>query len=157
MILIQRQPASHWYLRGGTAFHEVARKDGSGNRPVTLADARKVLALPSVTNVLGVLAKPGLDAWKIEQGILSALTLPRLPGEDLGAFAHRVVADMGEYVEKAADFGSSIHAACEAYALNKQMPEDVRLAEFLGGWRSWFDANVERVASIEQVFVHHEH
>lgn len=58
-----------------------------------MADARKVLALSSVTNVLGVLVKPGLDAWKIEQGIVSALTLPRHPGEELGDFAHRVVAD----------------------------------------------------------------
>jgi hypothetical protein len=157
MILIQRQPASHWYLRDGRPFHEIAKKDGTGNRPVTLADARKVLALPSVTNVLGVLVKPGLDAWKIEQGILSALTLPRLPGEDLGAFAHRVVADMGEQVEKAADFGSAIHHACEVYALNKQLPQDIRLLSFLESWFHWFDSNVERVASVEQVFVHHEH
>ena len=157
MILIQRQAPSHWYLRDGRPFHEIAKKDGTGNRPVTLADARKVLALPSVTNVLGVLAKPGLDAWKIEQGILSALTLPRLPGEDLGQFAKRVVEDMGEQVEKAADFGSAIHAACEAYALNKQLPEDIRLLAFLEDWFLWFDSNVERVASIEQVFVHHEH
>jgi hypothetical protein len=156
MILIQRQPASHWYLRDGTPFHEIAKKDGSGNRPVTLADARRVFALPSVTNALGVLAKPGLDAWKIEQGILSALTLPRLPGEDLGNFAHRVVADMGEQVEKAADFGSAIHAACEVYALNKQLPEDPRLLNHLRGWVEWFDANVERVGSIEQVYVHRE-
>ena len=66
MILIQREAPSHWYLRDGRPFHEIAKQDGSGNRPVTLADARKVFALPSVTNVLGVLAKPGLDAWKIE-------------------------------------------------------------------------------------------
>lgn len=124
---------------------------------MTLADARKVMALPSVTNVLGVLAKPGLDAWKIEQGIMAALTLPRLPDESLDVFAHRVVADMGEQVEKAADFGSAIHAACEAYALEKQLPEDPHLREHLGSWVSWFDANVERVASIEQVYVEHEH
>src|SRR2546426_12684400 len=102
MILIQRQAASYWYLRDGRPFHEIAKKDGSGNRPVTLADARKVLAVPSVTNVLGVLAKPSLEAWKIEQGILSALTLPRQHGEELGAVAHRVVAGIGEQVEKAA-------------------------------------------------------
>src|SRR5215469_7781999 len=126
MILIQRQPASHWYLRDGTPFHEIAKKDGSGNRPVTLADARKVFALPSVTNVLGVLAKPGLDAWKIEQGIMAALTLPRKPEEPLDVFALRVVADMGEQVEKAADFGSAIHAACEGYAREKQYPVDSR-------------------------------
>ncbi len=157
MILIQRQPASHWYLRDGRPFHEIAKKDGSGNRPVTLADARKVLALPSVTNVLGVLAKPGLDAWKIEQGILSALTLPRRPGEELGDFAHRVVADMGEQVEKAADFGSAIHAACEVYALNKQLPQDIRLLGFMESWFHWFDSNVERVAAVENVYVHYEH
>jgi hypothetical protein len=157
MVLIERQAPSHWYLRDGRPFHEIAKKDGSGNRPVTLADARKVLALPSVTNVLGVLAKPGLDAWKIEQGIMAALTLPRLAEEPLDAFAHRVVADMGEQVEKAADFGSAIHAACEVYALEKQLPEDPRLREHLKGWVEWFDANVERVASIEEVFVHHEH
>ena len=156
MILIQRQAPSHWYLRDGRPFHEIAKKDGSGNRPVTLADARKVLAFPSVTNVLGVLAKPGLDAWKIEQGIMAALTLPRLADEPLDAFAHRVVADMGEQVEKAADFGTAIHNACEIYALNKQLPEDPKLLEYLKSWVAWFDGNVERVASIEQVFVHHE-
>jgi hypothetical protein len=157
MILIERQPASHWYLRDGTPFHEIAKKDGSGNRPVTLADARKVLALPSVTNVLGVLAKPGLDAWKIEQGIMAALTLPRRTDEPLDSFAHRVVEDMGAQVEKAADFGSAIHAACEVYALNKQLPQDMRLLNFLEDWVRWFDSNVERVASVERVFVHHEH
>jgi len=156
MILIERQPASHWYLRDGRPFHEIAKKDGSGNRPVTLADARKVLALPSVTNVLNVLAKPGLDAWKIEQGIMAALTLPRRQDEPLDAFAHRVVADMGEQVEKAADFGSAIHAACEVYALNKQLPDNIRLLPFMESWFQWFDANVERIACVEKVFVNHE-
>jgi hypothetical protein len=157
MVLIERQEPSHWYLRDGRPFHEIAKKDGSGNRPVTLADARKVLAFPSVTNVLGVLAKPGLDAWKIEQGIMAALTLPRLAEEPLDVFAHRVVADMGEQVEKAADFGSAIHRACEVYALNKQVPTDPKLAGFFEPWRRWFDENVERVGCIEQVFVHHEY
>jgi hypothetical protein len=157
MTLIERQAPSHWYLRDGRPFHEIANASGTGNRAVTLRDARKVMAFPSVTNVLGVLAKPGLDAWKIEQGILSALTLPQLPGEELGTFAKRVVEDMGEQVEKAADFGSAIHSACEVYAINKQLPQDPKLREFLEPWRQWFDANVERIGCIEQVFVHHEH
>jgi hypothetical protein len=157
MILIERQAPSHWYLRDGRPFHEIARKDGSGMRAVTLADARKVLALPSVTNVLGVLAKPALEAWKIEQGILSALTLPQQPGEDLGMFAKRVVADMGEQVEKAADFGTAIHSACEIYAINKEVPTEPKLLEFFEPWRCWFDENVERVDSIEQVCVNHEY
>jgi len=157
MTLIERQAPSHWYLRDGRAFHEIAKKDGSGNRAVTLADARKVLAFPSVTNVLGVLAKPGLDAWKIEQGIMAALTLPRQADEPLDAFARRVVTDMGEQVEKAADLGSAIHNACEVYALNKEKPTDAKLLGLFGPWQKWFDENVERIGSIEQTYVHHEH
>ena len=32
MTLIERNQPSHWYLRDGTPFHEIAKKDGSGNR-----------------------------------------------------------------------------------------------------------------------------
>lgn len=157
MTLIDRQAPSHWYLRDGRPFHEIAKKDGSGNRAVNLADARKCLALPSVTNILGVLAKPGLDAWKIEQGIMAALTLPRLADEPLDAFARRAVKDMSEQVEKAADFGTAIHAACEVYALNKELPSDSKTMDFLRDWQRWFDENVERIDSIEQIFVHLEY
>jgi hypothetical protein len=157
MLLIQRQATSHWYMPNGQPFHEIAKKDGPGYRPLTVADARRVGALPSVTNVLGVVAKPGLNAWKIEQGIMAALTLPRQLEEPLDVFAHRVVTDMGEQVEKAADFGSAIHAACELYAIERQMPEDPLLREHLTAWVEWFHENVERVASVEQVFVHSQH
>ena len=85
MILIKRESASHWYLPDRTPYHEVERADGSGLRPVTLRDARKSGAYPSVTNIISVLAKPGLDAWRVEQGILAALTLPRLDNEPSGA------------------------------------------------------------------------
>jgi hypothetical protein len=157
MTLIERNQPSHWYTRTGEPMHEIAKKDGTGNRAVTVADARKIGLLPSVTNVLGVLAKPGLDAWKVEQGIIAALTLPRTENEPLDAFAHRVVADMGDQVEKAADFGTAIHNACEIYAINKELPTDPKLLQHLRSWCDWFDANVERVASIETVFVHHEY
>jgi hypothetical protein len=157
MTLIERQEPSHWYLRDGRPFHEIASATGTGNRPVTLRDARKVMAFPSVTNVLGVLAKPGLDAWKIEQGIMAALTLPRLPDEPLDLFAQRVVEDMGAQVGKAAEFGSAIHRACEVYALNKQIPTEPKVAGCFEPWRQWFDENVERVGCMERVFVHHEH
>jgi hypothetical protein len=153
MTLIDRQAPSHWYLRDGRPFHEIAKKDGTGYRAVTLADARKFLALPSVTNILSVLAKPGLDAWKVEQGIMAALTLPRKPDEPLDAFARRVVSDMGEQVEKAADFGTAIHAACEMYAREKIAPKDPTLLGFFTPWQKWFDENVERVDCIETVFV----
>ena len=153
MTLIERQQPSHWYLPDGRPFHEILKKDGTGPRPVTLADARKVQALPSVTYILSVIAKPGLEAWKVEQGILAALTLPHVAGEDLGTFAKRVVADMTKEVERAAVFGTRIHAACEFYAKENLAPTDIELFDHLGSWLRWFDENVERVECLEKVVV----
>ena len=156
MILVHREPASHWYLKDGTPFHEVERADGNGTRAVTLRDARKVGAFPSVTNFLSVLHKPGLVAWQQEQAILAALTLPRQTDEPLDAFARRVVQDMGEQVQTAASLGSALHAAAEIYANSKLLPEDADVARLFDPVREWFDADVERVACVEAVVKHTE-
>lgn len=122
-------------------------------RPATLRDARKVGALPSVTNILGILAKPGLDAWKIEQGIMAALTLPRGKDEALDAFAKRVVVDMGEQVERAAGLGTAVHAACELYASETVFPNDPTIRALWEPWREWFDAEVLCVEALEATVV----
>jgi len=156
MILIKRESTSHWYLPSGQAFHEVERADGKGTRPSTLRDARKVGAYPSVTNVLAILAKPGLDAWKQEQAIIAALTLSRSKGESEDEFAKRVVADMGEQVVKAADLGTAIHAACEVYAQSKALPENPEIRALFDPVREWFDREVERIDRVETVVTHTE-
>ena len=74
MVIIPREPSSHWYFPDGTPLHQVPRADGKGSRPTSLRDARKLGLFPSVTNVLSILAKPGLEAWKQEQAILAART-----------------------------------------------------------------------------------
>ena len=99
MLIVPRESASHWYYPDGTPLHEVPRADGKGTRPTSLRDARKLGLFPSVTNVLSILAKPGLEAWKQEQAILAALTLPRTENEPLDEFARRVVADVGSQVD----------------------------------------------------------
>ena len=57
---------AHWYRRNGEALHTVLSVRGEP-RPTTLRDARKLDLLPSVTNILGVVAKPELVDWKMEQ------------------------------------------------------------------------------------------
>lgn len=156
MILIHRESPSHWYLPDGTPYHDVPRADGNGLRSVTLRDARKVNALPSVTNILGVLAKPGLDAWKQEQAILAALTLPKQDDEPLDAFAKRVVTDMGEQVTQAADLGSAVHAAIEVYLQTGEPPENDDIRRLFEPARLWIDDHIERVALVETVAVHGE-
>lgn len=154
MILIQRESASHWYLPDGTPYHDVPRADGNGTRSVTLRDARKVNAMPSVTNILSVLSKPGLDAWKQEQAIMAALTLPKRDDESLDAFARRVVTDMSEQVRSAADLGSAVHAAIEVYLQTGEPPENPDILRLFQPVKLWIDEHVERIGLVETVAVH---
>lgn len=149
MLIVPRESASHWYFPDATPLHEVPRADGKGNRPTSLRDARKLGLFPSVTNVLGVIAKPGLDAWKQEQAILAALTLPRTEDEPLDDFARRVLVDMTGEVGRAADIGSAVHAAIEGYARGGWIPEDGDLAALFEPARRWFDEEVLQVHSVE--------
>ena len=71
-MLVKVEKPSHWYLQDGTPFYEVEKKAG-GMRKTDIRDARKVNAVPSVTTILSVLAKPQLEAWKINQDEVDAL------------------------------------------------------------------------------------
>lgn len=102
----------HWYLPDSSPFYEVRAKSGLP-RAVTLRDARAVNAVPSVTTVLRVIAKPQLEAWKVKQGILAALTLPRANDEADDAYLGRVLDDSREQAKAAAEEGSRIHDAIE--------------------------------------------
>lgn len=102
----------HWYRPDGSPFYSVLSKDGT-ERGVTLRDARQINAVPSVTTVLQVLAKPALETWKVRQGILAALTLSRLPGEADETFIDRLMIDSKEQAKQAAEEGSRIHDALE--------------------------------------------
>ena len=156
MLIVPRESASHWYFPDGTPLHEVPRADGKGSRPTSLRDARKLGLFPSVTNVLSILAKPGLDAWKQEQAILAALTLPRTEGETLDDFAKRVLVDMTSEVGRAADLGSAVHAAIEGYAQGRWLPEDKGVARLFEPARQWFDKEVTQIHSVEIATAHLE-
>ncbi len=105
----------HWYDKQGNAVYEVPRAKGDGMRPTTLADARKLGLVPSVTTILSCAAKPGLEAWKAKQILEAALTLPRLPDETLDDYATRIIEDSKAQGKKAAERGTELHAAIEDY------------------------------------------
>jgi len=108
---------SHYYLKDGTPFYEVPYADPKkGMRRSTLADARKVGALPSVTTIMRVLDKPALNDWKVEQGVLAVMTTPQKPGETTDQFIHRVLhvdRIQDEEARKARDTGTQIHEALD--------------------------------------------
>ncbi len=112
--------AQHWYTKQGEPCYEVPRADGKGMRSATLADARKLNLVPSVTMILQCAAKPGLEAWKARQILEAALTLPKLPNETLDDYATRVIEDSKQQGKKAAEKGTELHAAIEDYIRGQQ-------------------------------------
>ena len=108
------EKGAHWYTRDGVPMHRVMKADGSGDRATTLKDARRLGLLPSVTGVIGVLARPSLESWKMKQVAQAAMRMPKAETESEEYWVRRVIEGAFEQVEDAADVGSSVHAALEA-------------------------------------------
>lgn len=105
----QLKESGHWYQRDGTPCYTIIGKNGN-ERNTTLADARKLDLLPSVTTILKEAAKPGLENWKQEQVLWAALTATRNDDESDADFIARIMADSKEQGIKAAERGKQIHA-----------------------------------------------
>ena len=144
----------HWYTQDGKPCHTVIGKTTGKPRPTTVRDARESdpPLLPSVTQVLKVIAKEQLVNWRIQQGILAALTLPREPGETEDSFARRVVEDMNAQSSKALDVGSLIHNACESY-LKGHKPALGSYEPLFEPVKEWLDKNIQEVYAAESVLV----
>lgn len=147
--------SAHWYQRDGVACHTVPSLKGEP-RPTTLRDARKLGLLPSVTNILGVIAKPELTAWLQEQAVMAALTLPRIAGETEDAFAKRVVADSQTTRAGAADFGTGFHHGAERVAQTLEVDPKHPAAEWLRHYRVWYQGNALALRWTEKVLIHPE-
>jgi len=121
-IIARSAESVHWYRQDGGPQYTVEAKNGS-QRPTTLKDARKMNLVPSVTTILKVSAKPALEAWKMEQMLLAALTLPRIEGETEQSLIARIVSDSKEQAKQAAERGTRVHESIESwYGGNKAVP-----------------------------------
>jgi hypothetical protein len=96
-------------------MYTVMGKTTGKPRPTTVKDARELNLVPSVTTILNIAAKPGLNVWLQEQAILAALTLPRGTEETESAWLKRVVQDSKAQARDAADLGTEIHAAIQGF------------------------------------------
>ena len=66
----------HWYYPDGRSLHTVPKKDGTGERNTTKADARKLGLFPSVTAITKIVANPSLDRWKQNQMLEACVNNP---------------------------------------------------------------------------------
>lgn len=115
-MIIKETPAQsgHWYAKDGSPAYTIVGKNGK-ERATTLRDAREHGLVPSVTTIIGQIAKPGLDTWKQQQVLLSALTLPREEGESEAAWIERIMFDSKETGKLAAERGTKIHGQIETF------------------------------------------
>lgn len=124
LIKNQTSESGHWYERDGKPAYTVTAKNGQ-NRATTLRDARTLSLVPSVTTILNIAAKPGLDTWKQQQVLLAALTLPRQENESEQQWLERVMQDSKTTGKIAAERGTSLHAIVEGYfADNSSVPSE---------------------------------
>jgi hypothetical protein len=104
--------AGHWYTLTGEPAYEVVGKSGE-LRPTTLRDARKLNLVPSVTTIIKCADAPALNKWMRDQVLMAALTLPKIDGESMEAYAQRIVDDSRQQASTARDIGTTIHGCIE--------------------------------------------
>lgn len=129
MATLERQndlSSSHWYTLDKKPAYEIKKAKGDGTRPATLRDARKYNLLPSVTTIFAILAKPGLDRWKINKAIESAVSTPRDENEPDERYYKRILDRSFEETSAAAKLGTRIHDAIDAAFDSIDPPEDLK-------------------------------
>lgn len=165
--------SSHWYTPNGDAAHSWEGK------PTTLRTAKKLqrergLSLyPSVTNTLGILAKPALTRWFIEQAIIATM----IQLEDMGMLnakgrelCHDITEEGIEGQQfkqdayersrqrsgKATDFGTRWHAMAEDINLDKEPEEDLELEPYVPLYRAWKEQHLGKIHYAEMRVVNKE-
>ena len=144
----------HYYTPTGEPAHFQSNKSKGGNRPTTLADAKKLSLLPGVTTILDLLRKPALERWLIQQAVMAVCTAPDVPGEGLDAKITRVLDTEGQQDEEsriARDRGTEIHSALEG-AFNGQSVAGA-IAPWLDPVLAFFANRPAASLSTEQILI----
>mgnify|MGYP001558515125 CR=1 FL=1 len=152
-LIIPDRP-SHWYYHNGQPCYLLPMKTKPGElRSPTIRDAKELDLVPSVSGMQNMLYKPALEAWKMMQTVLSALTLPQNPGESQDDFSRRVVNDSQAESRRAADFGTNVHAMAESY-VKGEIPSSLSAVEmtFLEGFMLWANAHEITTLKTEESF-----
>ena len=131
---------SHWYSLDGTLHTQVANASKGGMRDTTMKDARKHGWLPSVTTVLQLLNRPGLNEWRVRQaawhGMLYGQQMVQFPDT---SYIKDVVAEADKVVEAAADFGTDFHAAVAHWLGGRDYIGRLDTMSILEGFIEWYN------------------
>jgi hypothetical protein len=147
--MIRPNPSSHWYKPSGEPAYNA-----------TLRDARKEKLYPSVTQIIGILAKPAIESWAVNLMSETCWENPPLITnldyhvEPLDDYRSRIEPIYNERRSEAAIRGSAIHDFAEACIQHdpdiNTVPGYEAQCEKLA---QWINDNIE-VATAEQSFAH---
>ena len=126
--------SGHWYTQEGEPMYTLIGANGK-ERNTTLRDAKSLGLVPSVTTILGMVAKPALENWKITQAIKSAINVGIKDNESLDSYVYRCKSDAKNIGMKAAKEGTKIHAQIEKGFLGKGKSKLYKIIQ------AWLDEN----------------
>lgn len=126
--------SEHFYDVNGNACHtQPTKTKGAKNptRPTTIADAKRLKLLPSVSSILKQAANPALDRYKAQQIIKACFNCPVSCDEDFETYARHIMEKADKERDEAADLGTNIHAALEQVLVNPSASYDESLSQFV--------------------------
>jgi hypothetical protein len=133
-------------------------KEGKTMEGATLREARKLDLYPSVTTVLDIFRKYGIEKWKTEQAILSALTFPNSQDYTDTEIIKQIITDSEDESKRAANYGTIIHNLIARMLLKDQ----INLNEYEEKIQITMEAikeclsNMDVIFAIERTFVSEE-
>lgn len=142
--MIKPSSSSHWY-----------KPDGSPAYEATLRDARKQPLYPSVTQVIGQLAKPAVEAWAVNLMSETCFGNPARDGwgdhESIEDYRTRIEPLYQKKREEAANVGSAIHDFAESCMNGKELPMVEGYETQCENLAAWIDENIG-AANCEETF-----
>jgi hypothetical protein len=108
--MITPSQSSHWYTKAGDPAY------GAG-----LREARKQDLVPSVTSIIGLLDKPGVNVWKVNTMLECAYTEP-VNGKDFAAWREAVESTWERETTRAAELGTYMHDYAQSIIEKKYSP-----------------------------------
>ena len=117
--------SQHWYCaKTGTPRYTTIGKNGK-ERSTTLRDAKAApgTLVPSVSTIIGLLSKAGLNTYFQQEAIYATLANPCLDGEDEKSYITRILELAKRKSREAADRGTIIHGFIEAHYSGDFIPD----------------------------------
>ena len=141
--LIKPQQPSHWY-----------RPDATPAYGATLREARKEGLYPSVTSISQVIAKPSIEAWRLNNLLEVAFEMAAWHEGTVDDFKEKVKAEWEKRTTAAAELGTKYHEAIECM-LQGESPDDPAIdQETIEAVRRWCKDNRVVIGGIERCFAH---